>query len=190
MQRRRLGGIGAPGVLPARWVGGCIVDGPPETPPCACLAGLGFCPCPSEPSAHCLTFKAGGGGPPSWAPWLSLCQGHRAGWGFGLRCPWAWLPQDSWDSVQASHFKCGCVPLDQAPLQASLMHSSILASAHSWLEGGPSLSSTLRHLETAGKWCSEGIRRLAEAPCSLVSGRFPVEKVQVGWEPGDVGHPG
>lgn len=48
--------------------------------PALCLLGWpGFCPCPSEPSAHCLSFKAGGGGPPSWAPWLSLCQGHRAG---------------------------------------------------------------------------------------------------------------
>lgn len=177
---------GAQGVLPALSAGRVpgIMD--PHQGPLLCL---GFCPCWPAPSAHRLTFKAWRGAgagvvpvPGSLAVPVSGAQSGlpdlvRPG-GFGHRRPQVVLPQGSWDSVQASHFKCpGTAPSKPYPF-------SILASAHSWPEGGPSLCSTRRHLEMAGKHCSEGIPFPAGPPCSLVSGRIQTLGSHLGWAGG------
>lgn len=148
-QMRHLSSIGDPGGVagPVGWE-----DAPWTTrDPALCLLGWpGLLLLPVGPLC---TLRGGG-----WSPVLGSLAGSVPGAQSGPRA-WAQVspgraPAGLWDSVQASRFECGCVPLDPAPLPASLTPSWILASAPSWPEGGPNLCSALRPLAMAGKRCS------------------------------------
>lgn len=134
-QGRRLGSVGARGVLPALPAGSVpgIMD--PHQGPYSCLLGWpGLPPLPAAPPARSLMFKAwgcaGGRGVVLVSASLAVpVSGAQSGLpdpgkpgGFGHGCPQAGLPQGFWDSAHL-------ISSATAPLPANLLPSSILASA-------------------------------------------------------------
>lgn len=120
-----------------------IMD-PHQGPPMCVLGWPGLRPCGPAPSAHCLTFKAWGIA--GWEGGRSLgllgfpcardtkrAPGPGKTWRIWAQVSPGGAPPGLLELCPGISFQIPCAPLDRAQLQASLVRSSIPASAPSQL---------------------------------------------------------